>query len=395
MSTSTQAPAQEQLHTCPDCGTRNFTKRGLSSHRGGTNCQRVQAEKKADEGADAPATHLAVLTTFAWKRGAAPIIYSYNLEEQLGALNSPSAVWIGIITAKNFDHATSQAARMLKEGGGIITGFGKDAGFEFAAKPAVKTLTLESLETLPPVKRAAKPGAPMALAEIEDHIIQLDAQINDRTRAYHNEVIYDIVAKGLMLLKGREIHLRQGQKALVETVSTSGKQPTPKALAKAEEKGEQGFIAWLEKTFPEQSARTARNYMNAARNACLTSDHGLADVAALRQTGALNEKKPTDLYRLEDSLKDKPAELPEPKIDLVGDTDAALFEILDDALQLRDDHDVEPYEAVTTRVQAFLEAWTGCKWSMVDDANDSAQHGDVGRVSSRATKPAKKGAKRK
>ncbi len=298
---STQAP--EQLFSCPDCGTNNFTKRGLKSHRGGTNCKRVQAEK--------------------------------------------------------------------------------------AASPPIKTLTLESLETLPPIRRASKPGEPMPLAEIEDHIRQLDARINEKTRGYHNEVIYDIVGKGLMLLKGRDVHLRQGQKALVETVSTSGKQPTSRALAKAEEKGEQGFLGWLEASFPDQSTRTARNYMNAARNAGLTSDHALADVEALKLTAALHEKKPTDLYRLEDALKTTPEPDNTPPANLVADVQRDLFNYLDQALQIRNEMDHEAYEATTQRLQSTLEALTGCKWGIVD-GNDSAQHGEVHGGNGKSPKKAAK-----
>lgn len=262
----------------------------------------------------------------------------------------------------------------------------------------VKPLTLGDLEVLPPIKRASK-GQIMPLAEIEDHIRALDAKIEDRTRGYHNEVIYDIVGKGLMLLKGRALHLAQastqfqagGKKALksgVETVAT----PSGKQLAKIEEKGEGGFLGWLEEKFPEQSSRTARNYMNAARNAGLTADHGPEDVEALRVAMALHEKKPTDLYRLADAVKDEPTrDEPAPAPNMVKDALRDLFATCDTAIVLRDNMEPEDYEAAHVRLHSTLEKLTGAKWVMLDEAPsiDGAQHGDL-----HAGKGAKSRAKR-
>lgn len=264
-------------------------------------------------------------------------------------------------------------------------------------KTVGKPLTLDALEVLPPIKRAGK-GKPMPLAEIEDHIRAIDARIDGCTRGFHNEVIYEIVGKGLMLLKGREAHLRQGQKALVETVSTSGKQPTSKALAKAEEASEKGFLAWLDEKFPEQSSRTARNYMNAARNVGLTSDHTLDDVQALKLTMALHEKKPTDLYRLADAVSETPDENePAPQPNLVADLTRDLFSYLDDAIVLRDNMEPEQYEAVHSRLHATLEKLTGAKWVMLEEAPsaDGAQHGEQHGGKPAKKKAVKKGGKRK
>lgn len=219
----------------------------------------------------------------------------------------------------------------------------------------------------------------MPLAEIEDHIRQFDARIEDRTRGYHNEVIYDIVGKGLMLLKGRAEHLNiTGRPKSGETVSPLSKKEA-KQLVKLEEKGEQGFLSWFDTTFPGQQIRTARNYMNAARNAGLTSDHGLEDVEALRTALALHEKKPTDLYRLADKVSETPPEDTTPPPNLVADTQRDLFAYLDQALVLRDQMDAEVFEAVHVRLHATLEKLTGAKWIMADEApsTNGAQHGDL------------------
>jgi hypothetical protein len=50
----------EKLVACPDCGTANFTPRGLKSHRGGTNCKRVQAQASAPTPPHAKANALAL-----------------------------------------------------------------------------------------------------------------------------------------------------------------------------------------------------------------------------------------------------------------------------------------------------------------------------------------------
>jgi len=268
-----------------------------------------------------------------------------------------------------------------------------------AARPARTTreLTLEALEVLPPVKRAAK-GRPMPLAEIEDHIRELDAKIDDRTRGYHNEVIYDIVAKGLMLLKGRAAHqtetLTQFQKGNKKAAKNGGETvspPSEKHLVRLGEVGEKGFLAWFEETFEGQQIRTARNYMNAARNAGLTSDHGLEDVEALRVAAALHEKKPTDLYRLADAPSKTPTDLPPAQISHVAEVQRDLFSYLDQTLQLRDDMEPEDFAATTQRLQATLEKLTGGKWAMVDATDDSAEHASMHKKNRESTRMNAKG----
>jgi hypothetical protein len=258
---------------------------------------------------------------------------------------------------------------------------------ERAAKLAgARTLSIDTLEVLPPVKRPAKKGAPMPIAEIEDHLRRLDSKITEHTREYQNTVIYDIVGKGLLLLKAREIHLASaGRPKIVETVSTISKKDA-KALAKMEAKGDQGFIAWLEEAFPDQTTRTARNYMNAARNAGLTSDHSLDDVDTLKRAMALHEKKPTDLYRLVDKDETPAPPANEPPVNLVADFQRDFFSCLDIAITMRDDMDAPAYEATWQRMQATLEKFTGAKWVITDGENDAASHGDQHAPKSKSRK---------
>lgn len=265
-----------------------------------------------------------------------------------------------------------------------------EAGKRAAARESklTKALTLGDLDVLPPVKRGGK-GEPMPLAEIEEHIRALDAKIEDRTRGYHNEVIYDIVGKGLMLLKANALHNAQGSRT-----------DRKKLRATVAQGFAEGFDAWFAERYPEQSRRTTYNYMNAARNAGLTSDHSLADVEALRTAMALHEKKPTDLYRLPDALKPPAStELP-PPINLAAQVQLELFSALDQALTAKESMDGETYEATWQRMQATLQAFTGARWVMSDEPldDDSAQHGDMhsdGRAPKAAAKSAKKTAKKK
>jgi hypothetical protein len=232
-----------------------------------------------------------------------------------------------------------------------------------------------------------EPTNSIALADIEAHLRRIDAQIAEHTRGFHNTVIYDIVAKGLLLLKANAAHNAQG---------TRTDRKKPRATV-AQSPAAPGFDQWLEDHFPDTSRRSAYNYMNAARNAGLTSDHTLEDVDALRESLALHEKKPTDLYRLPDSLKPAPSlDDPAPPVNLAAQVQLELFSVLDQTITARESMDPATYEATWHRMQTTLEAFTGTRWTMQDAASattdDSAQHGDthIGK----APKPAKKPAKR-
>lgn len=259
-----------------------------------------------------------------------------------------------------------------------------DPPASLAIAPVTREVTFEVLDAMPPVRRAATPGAPMQLEEIADHIRQIDARIQETTRGFQNEVIYDIVGKGLLLLKAEAVYLVSD---LPETVSGRRHERNEKGQLAAQE----GFTKWLGDTFPELNERTARNYRNAARNAGLTSDHTLDDVQALKTALVLHEKKPTDLYKLADALKTPEKQDPAPAPNLVADLMHDLFAALDQALQLRGQFDDQPFEAVTTRLRDTLQRWTGTGWIMGQE-DGSAQHGDVDRA---ITIKAKKGAKKK
>lgn len=251
-----------------------------------------------------------------------------------------------------------------------------------AAKPnGAREITIHDLDVLPPVRRT-KAGKPVPIDVLETQIRDLLAADFSREQAYRNEAVYDRVAVGLCLIKGREIHLRQGQTLTSGNVSTS-----PKGLAKAEAKADQGFITWIEEQFPNFSTRTARNYMNAARNCGLTSDHSLEDVDALKTAQALHDKTAKELYQLADALKtpDAPAK-PEPAVRLVPTVQAELFQSLDQTITLRDQMRDDEYEATWTRLQATLEKFTGYAWRMADEpaSADGAQHGEISRSPKKA-----------
>lgn len=245
----------------------------------------------------------------------------------------------------------------------------------------MRELTITGLDALPPVHRVGR-AEPVSLAVLETQIRDLLQADFSREQAFRNESVYDRVAVGLCLLKGRELHLRKGGRPQNSgNVSTVSK--------KAEDKAEISFNKWIEESFPAFTTRTARNYMNGARNCGLTSDHGLEDVQALRTAQALHDKTAKELYKLADALKTpEKAELP-PVPNLVADVTRDLFAALDQALQLRDQFEPDGFEAVTTRTLAFLEKWTGARWVM-GTGDDGAQHGDVEIVTAKSAKAARK-----
>lgn len=257
--------------------------------------------------------------------------------------------------------------------------------------PKGRVLTLGDLDVLPPVRRVTK-AAPVSLDVLETQIRDLLHSDISREQEWQRTAIYDRVAIGLCLLKGRELHLQKAGRP-----KNGGNGST---ISKAEQKAETGFLDWIEVQFPGFSTRTARNYMNGARNCGLTSDHGLEDVEALRTAQALHDKTAKELYQIKDAVKPTTTDAPAPAPNLVADLTRDLFGYLDDALTLRDQMEPEAFEAVHTRLHATLEKLTGAKWIMADDAAalDGAQHGELHtpKANTKAGKAAKKkGAKGK
>jgi hypothetical protein len=209
------------------------------------------------------------------------------------------------------------------------------------------------------------------------------------------DLIYDVVALGVYLLKCRDVHCRQGRRTdLVETVSTSD---DPDA----------GFLVFLEKEFCRGSAefdtdeehrrhvnatlRSFRNYMNAARNATLTGDHTLEDVQRLREKHFLDNLNLTDLYRLQDKEPEQQPP-PQPKPSVHATYSADLSKLCSEILTLKDDCPSEFYEANHTLLKSTLEAYTGAEWVIAGTANhgEHAQVHIAGKTAKRAKAKKKK-----
>ncbi|MEO7933233.1 MAG: hypothetical protein ABIT76_08760 [Chthoniobacterales bacterium] len=252
-----------------------------------------------------------------------------------------------------------------------------DAALETTpAVVAVREVTLAVLDSLPPMRRV-KRGEPVSIETLEQQISDLLSADFARELAWRNESIYDRVAIGLCLLKGRELHLDiSGRPKKSGNVSALSK-----ADKKKQEKAELGFYNWLEERFPNFNRRTATNYMNAARNCGLTSDHSLEDVDALKTAQALHDKTSKDLYRLVDTLKTTTPEDNTPPPDLIADWQLSFFDVLDTTLTVRDDLTPEQYEATHTRLHATLEKLTGMRWVMTSDpVEEEGEHGSMSQA---------------
>jgi len=226
------------------------------------------------------------------------------------------------------------------------------------------------------------------LSACVEQIRELQFTINEKTR----DLVYDIVATGVYFLKLRDLHLMQGHKGLAETVSAS-------------EDAEQGFYNIIEKEFCRHDIkdederkkhiaaqqRSARNYMNAARNANLTGDHTLQDVQELRQKGVLDGKKATDLYKLTDKAKAK-FEDHEPVPDLAAEALAA-FEQAAEQIRILKEHMTNPqWEVAVASAKTHLEALTDSTWDNSGDPLVMGEHEHATVVSTAS--PARTGGKR-
>jgi len=244
-------------------------------------------------------------------------------------------------------------------------------------------------------KSAIAPGQVSPLPEIERQLGLIDARVAELNRQYNNELVYFIVAKGLMFLKAKA-----SLEPPYETVS-HGENPTRNALSLGKtpcetvshglrRNGKAGrfegsFLKWLAEKWPDTAPRTAQNCMNAARNAGLTSDHSLEDVEALRAAEVLHGKTASELYRLADALKDKPTHAPSlPLPNLVAAVQLDLFRDLDQILAVRGDMEPDDFEATTQRILATLVAFTGHAWEPAGSGiDDAAQHAEMSEIKSK------------
>lgn len=231
-------------------------------------------------------------------------------------------------------------------------------------KSGLVNLRLHSLrckgKSLAPAKRVAVevevlgPRDEKALNEYAAEIARIHGVIEGKTRQFQENVIYDFVEMGLYFVKAKE-KIGHGDFldfVKLETVSNLG-----------------------------ISDRTARNYMNAARNAGLTARSTSDDVVRLRQSKALHGKKPTELYRLMD-VEPVEEQEPEKKADLLKDAAISLRESCENVATLRDRMSKRVYGTICARLHRTLEELTGCGWEMSRKKRAGEnplfrEHGDV------------------
>jgi len=249
-------------------------------------------------------------------------------------------------------------------------------------KPSKKTTPAKSVSV------ELVPSHDQQLTNAIAQVRELESAINAKAI----DLVYDIVAAGVYWLKIRDLHCREHLTQFhgVETVST----PEGDADQSA------GFLNLIEREFTrhdldeagqkkhfQAKARTIRNYMTAARNAGLTGDHTLEDVQRLRDQHALDDKRVTDLYRLQDS--EPGGDQTPPPRNLVAEAAQDLSRVIGDILKVKDETPPELYEANVTLLRSSLEAYTGHSWGFVAPGAEP-DHGEITITAPKARKPGKK-----
>lgn len=211
-----------------------------------------------------------------------------------------------------------------------------------------------------PEQSLSSPPSFSSLAVLEKGMVKLQTNIRKKTI----DLVYDVVAFGLHLLKAKQIHQSDhltrfgAQKPPSEAAQSSGADTVS---------APEGYHAWIEEKFPDLNERTARRYANAALNAGFTAESDLKAVARLRKTKALHAKQLSDLYRSPKLLTDSTEPEPEKETyDLIRETIAALGEQCDAIIALREQLKPKQYEAVIDRLHETLQLLTGTKWDQVE-----------------------------
>jgi hypothetical protein len=174
-----------------------------------------------------------------------------------------------------------------------------------------------------------------------------------KTQKFQEEIIYDFVEWGLYFLKAKA---RVGH-------------------GNFEDFHKSATVADL-----NISERSARNYMNAARNAGLDEKSTIADVEKLRSSQALHGRKPTDLYRLMDVEEELEPEAPRGKRwELIRDAAVNFREHSETVVELKPQMNKKVFSTVCARALRTLEELTGSTWDMVEQRNREhfKEHGDV------------------
>jgi len=176
------------------------------------------------------------------------------------------------------------------------------------------------------------------LKRIGVEIVAAANVVDEKTRKFKNQLIYDIVALGVALMRAKaEVghgHFEDYLKS--DTVSVLG-----------------------------ITDRTARRYMAAAENAGLSENSTVRDVLALRKAKALHGKNPTDLYRLKSGDEETKPTAGE-TADLVRDTLDRLETECDAAITLRERMNDRLYERCWRKLQLTLETLTDTGWQEVE-----------------------------
>jgi hypothetical protein len=210
------------------------------------------------------------------------------------------------------------------------------------AKPAKSV----DFELLPPADKKR-------LEQCAGEIRRMHCVISEKTQRFQEEVIYDFVEWGLYFVQAKH------------------------ALGH----GEFGdFLKSATVADLNISERSARNYMNAARNAGLTHASTAEDIETLRRSKALHGKKPTELYRLLDSAEEEhEEEKPGPKWQLVRDTAVSLREACENAVAIRDSLNKKAFQTFCARLHRTLEDMSGSQWDIVDqrEREPFKEHGDI------------------
>ena len=125
------------------------------------------------------------------------------------------------------------------------------------------------------------------LCDVRQTIEAKRAEVRQFLFSSQIDVAYDLVEIGWIFLQG---------KAAIEHGMT-GKQNASKNGHETVSHPSAGFLKWLWSAAPGIEARSAQNYMNAARNLGLSAESSLEDVRALRDADALEGKKLKDVYK--------------------------------------------------------------------------------------------------